>query len=106
MDMSLFKEYGLLGLLMGSVITLLFFVVKWTLSTTKDILKQAEKERECWRETINSVNVQIQAHNITAKDFHESVCEAHKFQREEHSKMIASLNEINNSLVRINGYKH
>ncbi len=96
---SIFKEFGLLGLVIGSVIILLFFVIKWTLATTKDILNQAAVEREAFRKCIAE-------HTEQAKIFHEQVNEAHKYQREEHSRMIKSLDEINSSLVRINGYKH
>jgi flagellar motility protein MotE (MotC chaperone) len=103
---NLFKEYGLLGLMCGSVIFLLFLVVKWTLQTTKEIMNQSAKERECWRDTIEKVNKSIDDHSTQARMFHETVNDAHKFQRDEHKEMIKQLGEITITLGRINGYKH
>jgi uncharacterized phage-associated protein len=93
-----FKEYGLVGVIMFAVIALLFFVVKWTLQTTRDIMVQAAKEREAWQAAIGNVNDCIKEHTSQARAFHEQVNEAHKFQREEHKEMITTLG-------RINGYK-
>ena len=58
-----FKEYGLIGLIFGAVISLLFIVVKWTLATTRDILKQAAEERKCWQEAITNINKASDDHN-------------------------------------------
>jgi predicted acetyltransferase len=112
MPLTGWEQYGLVGLIFASVIGLLFLVIKWTLCTTRDILIQAAAERISWQETMKTFNVSIVEHNERARNFHESVCEAHKFQREEHGKMIDNLNnlsvqnkEITASLGRINGYK-
>ena len=93
-----FKEYGLVGLIMFAVIALLFFVVKWTLQTTKEIMAQAARERETWQQALGNINDCIKEHTSQAKMFHEQVNEAHRFQREEHKEMIVTLG-------RINGYK-
>ena len=92
------SQYGLLGLMVCAIVTLLFIIIKWTLATTRDILNTAReerelsnKERECWMKAFN-------AHTEQAKLFHESVKDAHDYQRQEHKEMI----EI---LGRINGYK-
>ena len=101
----MFKEYGLLGITIGSVIILLFIVIKWTLATTRDIMKQASIERECWTKVVDRMNEAWNNHTVQAREFHDSVQEAHKHQREEHSKMIDNLAEITHTLGRINGYK-
>lgn len=107
-----FEQFGLLGLVIGAVIFLLFLVIKWTLSTTKDILKQAAQEREAWIKAFGD-------HTEQARLFHESVKDAHNYQREEHrqfsinqnesSKAMAmicqSLGQVEQALGRINGYK-
>ena len=68
--MTAFKDFGLAGLLAGSGTILLFLVVKWTLETTKEILKQAADERKIFNamsiEWINALN----AHTEQAKSFH------------------------------------
>jgi hypothetical protein len=91
-------EYGLLGVVICAVIVLLYKIVMWTLATTKEILAQAAKERECFTEKIAEVTKALDSHSATAREFHNQVVEAHKFQREEHKEMIISLG-------RINGYK-
>jgi len=92
------REFGL-GIVLALVMaTLLFIIIKWTLATTKDILNQAARERECWHKAIAD-------HTEQAKVFHDSVQEAHKYQREEHKEMIGQLREITITLGRINGYK-
>lgn len=99
MDPTFFKEYGLLGLMCGAVITLLFLIVKWTLSTTKEILSQANSERECWRQTIATANQSLQKICDCLDDHDKKAEERGKYVREEHRQMIESLG-------RINGYKH
>jgi len=87
-NLELWKEFGLPGLIMFAVITLLFFVIKWTLSTTKEIMSQAAKERESWIRALAE-------HTEQAKSFHAEVKEAHSYQREEHKEMIRCLGRIN-----------
>jgi len=91
MDLTLFKEFGLIGIVFGAIFALLFIIIKWTLSTTKDILNQAAEERKSWIKAIEERNTALKA-------FNDSVTEAHKYQREEHKQMIEVLG-------RINGYK-
>ena len=113
MDLSPWQEFGLIGIIMGAVIFMLFKVISWTLATTKDILAQAAKEREASQQAIKLMNDSIVEHNERARSFHEGVCEAHRNQRIEHEKMIENLlhltvqnKEIVTTLGRINGYKH
>lgn len=94
MDWNIIKEFGI-G---GAVTFLLFLVVKWTLETTKDILKQASEERKIYQE--NHINNIKAIEKITASiDRHDEKAEERgKYVREEHKQMIETLG-------RINGYK-
>lgn len=94
-EFSKFGEYGLIGLIIGAVILLLFIVIKWTLATTRDILKQAAEERCAWQLAIGGINKAIDEHTSQAKAFHEQVNEAHRFQRSEHQEMIIALKSLN-----------
>ena len=91
MDVNIWKDFGLNGLIMFAVVGLLFFVIKWTLATTKEIMAQAAEERKSW---INA----LAEHTSQARSFHDEVKDAHNFQRQEHQEMIKCLG-------RINGYK-
>ena len=84
----IFKEFGLAGLLAGSGTLLLFFVVKWTLETTKMILDQAAHEREVFQQLQANWITAIQDHTAQARAFHDEVKQAHQFQREEHQKIM------------------
>lgn len=105
-------QFGLVGLMAGAVIMLLFIVVKWTLDTTKAILAQLFKQTEAFNEMQKLWNTAIDRHTDQAKAFHDEVKDAHKYQRDEHEKLQRSLDktcdclsEVEKSLGRINGYK-
>lgn len=87
-SLGIFKEFGLLGIVIGSVIFLLFLVIKWTLSTTKEIMKQAAEERKAWIDAVNRVTSSIERHDEKADD-------RAKYVREEHRQMIECLGRIN-----------
>lgn len=96
--LGLFKEFGLLGIVIGAVILLLFLVIKWTLSTTKEIIKQAADERKTWQMTIDR-NTQFQEKIVQAIDKHdEKANERGRYAREEHHQIIEVLG-------RLNGYR-
>lgn len=86
------QQFGLIGLMIGAIVTLLFIIIKWTLATTKEILKQASVERADWKKTIDSITESIRKHDEKAE-------ERGRYIREEHRQMIETLG-------RINGYKH
>ena len=99
MDFTIFKEYGLVGIMICLISTLLFIITKWTLVTTKEIIQQAAKEREAFMACQAVWIKAIDEHTAQARAFHESVKDAHDFQRQEHKEMIIALG-------RINGYKN
>jgi hypothetical protein len=83
-----FKEFGLAGLLSGAGTLLLFFVVKWTLETTKEILRQAAEERKVFNGMTSQWIQALDNHTLQAKAFHDEVKQAHEYQRQEHLKLM------------------
>ncbi len=105
MDVNLWKEYGITGLIMFAVVFLLFMVIKWTLATTKEILLQAAKERESWIEAISKVYRALDEHTIQAREFHQQVKDEHKKQIDNLDALCSCAKETEKALGRINGYK-
>ncbi len=103
---SRFSEYGLLGLMIGSMILLLFFIVKWVLEHTRELLMQQAKERECWQNIIGKHNEFLQKIVDSIDKHDEKADERGKYIRFEHEKMINNLDEQSKMLARINGFKH
>jgi hypothetical protein len=85
------KEFGLIGIALGSVLTMFFFILKWVLAQFKEELTGNRKERSEYICTLNNINANIAEHNARAKEFQTNV-------QAEHKEMIISLG-------RINGYK-
>lgn len=96
--MTPWQQFGLVGLMAGAVLALLFFVIKWTLNTAQHIIQQAAEERKAWVKSLDD-------HTAQNREFSRSVVDAHGFQRKEHEKMIENLEEQGKVLARINGYR-
>jgi len=93
-----FSEYGLVGVIIGILFFIVWKILLWVMAwVDKQAIQQAE-ERKCFIMQIGEITKALENHNSNAREFHNQVAEAHKFQREEHREMIASLG-------RINGYK-
>ena len=105
MDINLWKEYGITGLIMFAVVLLLFMVIKWTLATTKEILIQAAKEREAWMDAVNKQTKALDEHTIQAREFHLQVKDEHKKQIDNQDVVCRILIQVEQALGRINGYK-
>ena len=88
------RDFGLVGLMTGALSGLLFLIVKWTLNTTKEILAQAAREREIFQNLQLSWSKAVSEHSERANAFHSDVKVAHEYQRQEHEKMIALLDRI------------
>lgn len=95
---KLFSDYGFNGIVIGTLFFILWRMLVWVMKWVDKQSEQHEAERTLWLETINKINASIDAHNLTSIEARKTVEEAHKYQREEHKKMV----EI---LGRINGYK-
>jgi hypothetical protein len=86
------REYGLLGVVIFSVVTMFFFLLKWVLAQFKEELVNNRSERKDYLITLGKIREQIDEHNIRAKEFQCAVSLEHK-------EMILTLG-------RINGYTH
>ncbi|MES0334832.1 MAG: hypothetical protein SFH39_00520 [Candidatus Magnetobacterium sp. LHC-1] len=103
---KLFSEFGLIGIIVGTLFFILWRMLVWVMAFVKEEREQQRHEREQYREeragfikTLDTINSSIQLHNQQSIESRRAVEEGHRFQREEHKQMI----EI---LGRINGYKH
>ena len=112
MDFTKFGQYGLLGLFMGVVLFILFKMITWVMEFVKEQHINHAKERETWLEVISTMKQSIDIHNQSSIEARNASAEAHKFQREEHTKQMEksdlvcnSLKQVEQALGRINGYK-
>lgn len=93
MDIStLTKEFGLLGLTLGTIVALFGFIVHWITAQLSKELDCNRKERAEYLNTLSEMRIDMRDHNERAK-------EAHASTQLEHKEMIITLG-------RINGYKH
>ena len=82
---------------------LCFVIVFYILRQQKEILLQAKDERTVFLSTIEKFTKSIDEHTAQAREFHNNVTEAHKFQREEHKDMALSQNSICSTLALVAG---
>jgi hypothetical protein len=120
LTLKAFLEGGIGVGLAIALISILYLVVKHVLKSQDKILEMATTQNEGWQKAIGE-------HTAQAKQFHDSVIEAHRYQREEHKegnnklieqsvmfanmiklieKISANLDEQGKTLTRINGYTH
>ena len=116
-------QYGLIGLVVGALFFILWRLLIWVMSFVKEITKQHNEERLAWASSqkeerlswlkvLESIKSSLDFHNQASADSRKATEEAHKYQREEHLKMLEQnnkicncLTEVEKSLGRINGYK-
>lgn len=110
---KILSEFGFGVTMATGVFVAFFFLLKWVLGASSDMLKQMAQERETWSKVqlgfttqMQAINEQIKATSVIQQHFFEAVTEAHRFQREEHANMLANQKEIALTLGRINGYRH
>jgi hypothetical protein len=80
---------------------LCFIIVFYILKQQKEILQQAKEERAVFLYTIERFTKAIEDHTAQAREFHNNVTEAHKFQREEHQEMEKAQNSICQTLSAV-----
>lgn len=98
MDWAKFGEFGLSGLMIGAIILLLWFIVKWVLEHTKELLAQQAKERESWNAALEKHNEALQKIVASIDKHDEKADERGRYVRDEHKEMMTILG-------RINGYR-
>lgn len=92
------REMGLGVTLAIATFAAFFFLLKWVLKASEKMLERMhEQEMKSWQ-VMEGYQKALNEHTSQAKEFHNAVQEAHKYQREEHKQMIETLG-------RINGYK-
>ena len=97
--MNFAREMGLGVTLAIATFAAFFFLLKWVLKASEKMLERMhEQELRAWA-TMEGYQKALQEHTAQAKEFHNTVQEAYRFQREEHKQMI-------DTLGRINGYKN
>lgn len=103
------REMGLGVTLAIAVFVAFFFLLKWVLKVSSDQLESMAKERsqnaeerktwimaqESFIKQMGALQTQMEANMATNRAFHDSVKEAHNFQRQEHKEMISALGRIN-----------
>ncbi len=98
MDFGGFKEFGLVGLVVGVMFFILWRMIVWVMAFVKEITVQQIKEREVWSGIIARHNDSLTKINQSIERHDEKAEERGKYVREEHKQMIEVLG-------RINGYK-
>jgi hypothetical protein len=83
-----FEQFGLLGLLIGGILTMCGLGFKWILEQFKVELEGNRKERLEYLIILHKIDTSIQEHDRRAE-------ERGRFVREEHNKMIDKLEAIN-----------
>lgn len=91
-------KYGIGGLMMIVLCFISYLIIKHILKQSDKILDSAMTAQKEWQRAIDE-------HTAQAKSFHDQVTEAHRYQKQEHEKMIENLGEQAKVLARINGYK-
>jgi hypothetical protein len=92
MDIAyLTKEFGLLGLTIGSTCTMFGLVIKWICDRFNEELKSNRSDRREYLTILGEMKSEMRDHNERAK-------ESHTATQLEHKEMITVLG-------RINGYK-
>lgn len=95
---KLFSEYGLIGIIVGTLFFILWRMLVWVMAFVKDITKQQIEERAGWLCTISRQNDLLNKISNSVEEHDKRADERGRFVREEHKQMIETLG-------RINGYK-
>lgn len=95
---KLFSEFGLIGVVIGTLFFILWRMLVWVMAFVKDIQRQHSEERNLWNCTIARHNELIQKISASLDDHDRRADERGRYVREEHKQMIECLG-------RINGYK-
>ena len=99
------EQYGIAGIVIGILFFIVIRILIWVMAFIKDMTKQHNEERITWLAALNALNQSISLHNQGSIEARETQKDAHNFQRLEHEKLLAHMDEVTKTLVRINGYK-
>jgi hypothetical protein len=104
-------QFGIIGLVLGAIIFILWRMIVWVMAFVKDITAQHAQERKDWKVTSDKQNDVIEKIRSSLDRHDERADERGSFVKKEHEDMIKALETIKNSLTqteqalgRINGY--
>lgn len=120
--MNAWEQYGVMGLTIFALFFILWHIVNWAKSYITDLAKQHSlyiseltkqhnEERASWARIMEQHVRTLEIHNQGSIEARKATEEAHRYQRDEHGKMLGNqavickcLEEVEKSLGRINGY--
>ena len=113
MDWTIFKNFGLAGLVIGGLFFLVFIMMKWQMAFIEETRNLHNSERKIWHE-LDMSKAKLLDELVNAVRRHdEKADERGRFVREEHEKFATQqdktcqcLDEVKECLLRVNGYKH
>jgi hypothetical protein len=85
---KMLESFGLLGVVIGGVLTMFFFIIKWVLAQFKCELEGNHKERSEYLSALAQLRAEMSEHNARAREFSAST-------QSEHREMIVCLGRIN-----------
>jgi len=84
---TLVDKYGIATVLVVLLVVMSYLIIRHILKQSDAIMNMAMAMNEKWQKTIDE-------HTAQAREFHNQVSEAHKHGRDEHEKIMTSLNQI------------
>lgn len=113
-------QFGLVGIMAGAIIFLLYKVIIWTLEAHRKLLDQFTEMLKMYQELSREATDSIKKITESISKHDEKAAERGRYIREEHdnqaknqiiinetlSKVNSSLTEVCAGLGRINGFKH
>jgi hypothetical protein len=100
---KLISEAGIAIVSVSSIIFMSWKLLSWGKQIVDTVLAQMATQNTAWQALIDRSTKAIEEHTQAACTFHDRVDEAHKYQREEHQKLISILEDIKIALIRMNG---
>lgn len=113
-------QFGLVGLMAGAIIALLFKVIIWTLEAHKNLLTQFSDMLKMYQKLSEEATLAIKRMTESIEKHDDKAEERGRYVRQEHENQVKNqvatndaLTKVNNSLGevcaglgRINGFKH
>jgi len=100
--LKLLQDFGIDLVAFAFIAVVSWKLLCWGKCIVDTVMEQAKVEREVWQKAVASLAETMTLHNNLASAFHAQVTEAHKFQREEHEKLISMANESLNAIKLAN----
>ncbi len=92
---KLFSEFGLIGIIIGTLFFLLWRMLSWVMSFIKEITNNQNTERLSWLATLEKHIILIDKMSDGIDEVEKRADERGRYVREEHKEMIALLKNMN-----------